>query len=148
MLETNLEYVYILISIFLIVTPIVLKIRLGIKYFFLSVGVIIATVITTYLFLSWKLSNYTSKLFEYEDRYWVVQRFIGEIEQNVANLTKLARLYVATGNSKYLENYFKVLDIRNGYLPVPENYSQKYWNSSIGEIEKTDQSNSLSFLLL
>ena len=99
--------------------------------------------ITTYLFLSWKLSNYTSKLFEYEDKHLVVQRFIGEIEKNVINLTKLARLYVATENSKYLESYFKVLDIRNGYLPTPENYSKRYWNSSIDELEKTDQSNSL-----
>ncbi len=51
-----------------------------------------------------------------------------ELRQSSDDLTRLARTYVVTGNDKYEDMYFKILDIRNGKLNRPENYERIYWD--------------------
>ncbi|MCB5196581.1 sensor histidine kinase [Deefgea salmonis] len=43
-------------------------------------------------------------------------------------LTLMARAYAATGNTKFLQFYNQILDIRNGIRPRPENYHRVYWD--------------------
>lgn len=52
-----------------------------------------------------------------------------ELRQSSNDLAKLARKYVITGNTIYKEQFFSVLDIREGRLPRPKNYNLVYWDT-------------------
>ncbi len=51
-----------------------------------------------------------------------------ELFQSSEELTRMARSYVSTGNPLYEENYYAILDIRNGKRPRPANYDATYWH--------------------
>jgi methyl-accepting chemotaxis protein len=51
-----------------------------------------------------------------------------ELRQSSDDLTRLARTYVATGDTKWEKQYFEILDIRNGKLPRPRDYERIYWD--------------------
>jgi CHASE3 domain sensor protein len=51
-----------------------------------------------------------------------------ELRQSSDDLTRLARTYVVTADKRYEEQYWAVLDIRNGKSPRPENYDRIYWD--------------------
>ena len=51
-----------------------------------------------------------------------------EMRQSSDDLTRLARTFVATGDPKWEQQYFEVLDIRNGKKPRPQNYERIYWD--------------------
>ncbi len=52
----------------------------------------------------------------------------GEMRQSSDDLTKMVRLYVLTGNKKYIDAYNEILSIRNGVSLRPLNYDQIYWD--------------------
>lgn len=74
-----------------------------------------------------------------------------ELRQISDDLTKFARTYVITGDQKYEDIYKKIVLIRNGEEPRPENYHQVYWDFYLVDSEKprpdTDQSVSLRTLM-
>lgn len=49
-----------------------------------------------------------------------------ELRQSSEDLTKMVRIYVATGNPLYKKYYQDILDIRNGKKPRPAQYQQIY----------------------
>ncbi|MBL8343205.1 MAG: methyl-accepting chemotaxis protein [Rubrivivax sp.] len=51
-----------------------------------------------------------------------------ELRQSSDDLTRLARTYVVTGESKWEEQYFAVLDVRNGKKPRPPGYEKIHWD--------------------
>ena len=51
-----------------------------------------------------------------------------ELRQSSDELTRLARTYVVTGDSKYEGQYWMILAIRNGQAPRPQNYERIYWD--------------------
>jgi methyl-accepting chemotaxis protein len=51
-----------------------------------------------------------------------------ELRQSSDDLTRLARTYVVSGDPKWEQQYFEVLDIRNGKRPRPEGYERIYWD--------------------
>jgi diguanylate cyclase (GGDEF)-like protein len=51
-----------------------------------------------------------------------------ELRQSSDDLTRMARLYVATGSPIYQQNYQHILDIRDGRKPRPERYDSVYWD--------------------
>ncbi len=51
-----------------------------------------------------------------------------ELRQSSDDLTRLARTYVVTGDSKYEGQYWTILAIRNGQAPRPMNYERIYWD--------------------
>ncbi len=51
-----------------------------------------------------------------------------ELRQSSDDLTRLARTYVVTADPRYEEQYWAVLDIRNGKSPRPINYERIYWD--------------------
>jgi hypothetical protein len=59
-----------------------------------------------------------------------------ELEQSSEDLTRFARTYVATADEQYKENYFTILDIRNGVIPRPSFYGSSYWYLSKSEREE------------
>ncbi len=51
-----------------------------------------------------------------------------ELRQSSDDLTRLARTYVISADSKWEKQYFEVLDVRNGKLARPANYQGIYWD--------------------
>ncbi len=50
------------------------------------------------------------------------------LRQSSDDLTNLVRTYAATGDKMYKDQYYKVLDIRNGKDFLPQNYNRIYWD--------------------
>ncbi len=63
----------------------------------------------------------------YQNRY-LSYLLADELRQSSDDLTRLARTYVITGDSKYEKQYFDILDIRNGKKPRPSEYHRIYWD--------------------
>jgi adenylate cyclase len=57
-----------------------------------------------------------------------------ELRQSSDDLTRFARMYVATGEERYLRYYWDILDIRNGRIPRPQGYEGVYWDLVVGKI--------------
>lgn len=51
-----------------------------------------------------------------------------ELRQSTDDLTRMARIYVVTGNPIYQQYYRDILDIRDGKKPRPEGYFYAYWD--------------------
>ncbi len=51
-----------------------------------------------------------------------------ELRQSSDDLTRLARTYAVSGESRYEQQYWQVLDIRNGKLARPQQYERLYWD--------------------
>jgi methyl-accepting chemotaxis protein len=51
-----------------------------------------------------------------------------ELRQSSDDLTRLARTYVVSGDPMWEQQYFEVLDIRNGKKPRPAQYEKIYWD--------------------
>ncbi|QTA78152.1 Methyl-accepting chemotaxis protein domain-containing protein [Desulfonema limicola] len=51
-----------------------------------------------------------------------------ELRQSSDDLTRMARTYVITGDSKYEKMYWDILAIRNGEKPRPVQYERIYWD--------------------
>ncbi|MDE2503786.1 MAG: Snf7 family protein [Burkholderiales bacterium] len=58
-----------------------------------------------------------------------------ELRQSSDYLTRLARTYVVTGDPKWEQQYWAVLDIRNGKAPRPIGYEGIYWDFKAANIE-------------
>lgn len=57
-----------------------------------------------------------------------------ELRQSSDDLTRFARMYVATGEDRYLRYYWNILDIRNGKIPRPQGYEGVYWDLVVGRL--------------
>ena len=62
-----------------------------------------------------------------DDRFIMVQK-ANELRQSSNDLSRFARTYTVTGNKKYKDNYFSVLDIREGKKARPYYYENIYWD--------------------
>ncbi|MFG6447780.1 methyl-accepting chemotaxis protein [Roseateles sp. BYS180W] len=51
-----------------------------------------------------------------------------ELRQSSDDLTRLARTFVVSQDPKWEQQYFEILDIRNGKKPRPVNYAGIYWD--------------------
>lgn len=60
------------------------------------------------------------KLIESQEVRFQSAHLAEELMQSSRDLTRLARTYVVTGQSKYEDEYLKVLDVRNGKKPRPD----------------------------
>ena len=135
MLIENSEYIALLIAIFTISLFGILKCKkISINGFFILVSSIATISIALYITFVLKLKQHSVELFEFEKNRVAMEKLASEIQQNVYDLMRFARLYVATENHKYREYFYKILDIRNGYENIPEQYGKIYW--SISEEER------------
>lgn len=51
-----------------------------------------------------------------------------ELKQSSNDLTKMVRLYIMTGDTKFRQYFYDILDIRNGEKPNPDDRYQLYWD--------------------
>ncbi|HJU99063.1 MAG TPA: methyl-accepting chemotaxis protein [Burkholderiaceae bacterium] len=71
-----------------------------------------------------------------------------ELRQSSDDLTRLARTYVVTANPAYEQQYFDILDIRNGKKPRPRHYERIYWDFiAAGQGKPTPDSDTATPLL-
>ncbi len=70
----------------------------------------------------------------YETRY-ASYLLADELRQSSDDLTRLARTYAVTGDSKWKEQYEEVLDIRAGKRPRPADYHKIYWDFRAADID-------------
>ena len=63
-----------------------------------------------------------------EDKRHYSYLLADELRQSSDDLTRMARVYVITGDPKYLKIYNDILDIRNGKKPRPIAYERIYWD--------------------
>lgn len=68
------------------------------------------------------------ELIEASERRYQSYMLADELRQSSDDLTRLARTYSVTGDSRYIDQYNTILDIRNGKAPRPMNYERIYWD--------------------
>jgi methyl-accepting chemotaxis protein len=76
----------------------------------------------------WRMNAAASDSSAAEARRTLSLQLADELRQSSDDLTRLARTYVVTGDPKWEEQYFTVLDIRNGKKPRPPGYEKIYWD--------------------
>jgi len=97
---------------------------------FLIVAIAVAG-ITLWLLLA-RLEGALYAIAEVEERRTESLSLADELVQSSNDLTRFARLYAQTGDSKFLLYYRRVLDIQNGYVSRPEGYDGTFWDRVIG----------------
>jgi methyl-accepting chemotaxis protein len=60
-------------------------------------------------------------------------RLANQLRQSSNDLTRFARMYVATGDPRYEQIYRDILAIRNGTKPRPEHFGGGYWDLLIAD---------------
>lgn len=86
------------------------------------------SIIGILIFLIFSLYMNQHGLFESQNRKYESYLLADELRQSSDDLTRLMRTYANTGEEKYKEYYFTILDIRNGKSPRPEGYNRIYWD--------------------
>ena len=101
------------------------------KYILIIVFEIII-ILSLYLIYKKSSSIDTEYYFLSKNRFDMIQA-ADRLRHSSDELTHFARIYVITGNEKFKQQYFDVLDIRNGTKPRPQSYYSIYWdlNSSL-----------------
>lgn len=69
-----------------------------------------------------------SHLTESQENRYQSYLLADELRQSSDDLTRLARTYAVTGEVRYEQQYWQVLDIRNGKLPRPQQPERLYWD--------------------
>lgn len=92
--------------------------------------IIISTFLLGFLtaFSLFMLRLATNEKTEMQEKRYISYLLADELRQSSDDLTRLARTYVVTAEPKYEQEYWTVLDIRNGKKPRPEKYHQIYWD--------------------
>jgi signal transduction histidine kinase/ActR/RegA family two-component response regulator len=71
-----------------------------------------------------------------EARRYDSYKLADELRQSSDDLTRMARTYVVTGEARFEEWFRRILAIRNGEAPRPENYGGIYWDFVTASGEK------------
>ncbi len=96
--------------------------------------IIILIVLTEFgLLAQWIYIEFNLNRTDFAYRFAAEERYNLLIEADILrqssdDLTRFARTYVVTADELYRDNYFKILDIRNGESPRPKNYEAIYWD--------------------
>lgn len=102
--------------------------NIQIKTFFILIGIFLFTIVLTTTYYIYELHSVYNKKEDLERNQYLMIKIADELRQSSDDLSKFANKYVITSNIEYKNNYFKVLDIRNGKIKKPENYDGTYWN--------------------
>jgi len=102
--------------------------KMRLKELFLLIVILeIAVIVFCVYFLQASIAQ-KDKLTDAQKQRFSMNQTADELRQSSDDLTRFARLYVVTSNHVYKDNYFRVLDIRNGVAPRPKNYQSVYWD--------------------
>lgn len=102
--------------------------NLSIKSFFIFLGIFnIFLVLATIVNIA-ELDRNSKTLKNIEHQQFLMIQKADELRQSSDDLTRFVRTFAVTLDNQYKENYFKILDIRNGKARKPKNYSNIYWD--------------------
>ncbi len=93
-------------------------------FFFVCLGSVLVVLLGCLVFL-WKIQN---EELQASRRAYVSLQISNELRQTSDDLTKMVRLYVLTGDKKYVDWYQEIISIRNGTTPRPDDYNEIYWD--------------------
>ncbi len=95
-----------------------------------TVGLIMAVgaLAVVSLVLFWRISAVNQKMAESQARQYRDYVLTDGLRQTSDDLTRMARLYAATGEERYRDWFQQILDIRNGNAPRPVQYQGIYWD--------------------
>ena len=108
------------------------KLKTLLALVFISVGVLLILLVSN-SFISRKKAN---ELAEAELQKYYSYQLADELRQSSDDLTRMARTYAVTGNEKYQKFFNRILTIRNGETPRPQDYNDIYWDLVTGDAEK------------
>ena len=91
---------------------------------FLSIAVLI--LISALVFL--QILKNEKVITEGEARRYRSYLLADELRQSSDDLTRMARNYVVTGDPRFRKYFRRILDIRNGKAPRPQDYHEIYWD--------------------
>ena len=105
---------------------VIIRLKISRAYKLFAVTIIVLLVITAIAsFYALKIQN----AIIYSEHHRLRSVLLAyELFQSSEDLTRMARSYVSTGNPTYEENYYAILDIRNGTRPRPADYDATYWH--------------------
>ncbi|OUR75341.1 hypothetical protein A9Q83_18115 [Alphaproteobacteria bacterium 46_93_T64] len=78
--------------------------------------------------LAFSLGNVSEKLSRAENQRYRAAILADQLRQSSDDLTRMARTYVITENPIYEQYFQHILDIRNGNVERPPNYSGIFWD--------------------
>lgn len=94
-----------------------------------NVALLCTAISSVFLVLSiYRVSQANDALTAAHQSRYVSTVLAGELRQSSDDLTRLARTYVVSGNALWEQQYFEVLDIRNGKKSRPSGYERIYWD--------------------
>jgi len=97
----------------------------------LATGIVIAL-----LFMAiWRVGVASDTLTQAQSARFLSASLADELRQSSDDLTRLARTYVMSGDAMWEQQYFEVLDIRNGKRPRPDGYEKIYWDFRAAGVE-------------
>ena len=102
--------------------------NINIRTFFAVISIFFFLLSTSLIYNIYKLNYESNKLKDIEYNRHLMILKADELRQSSDDLSKFANKYVITSNSIYKDNYFKILDIRNGKAKRPLNYDGIYWD--------------------
>jgi len=108
------------------------KLKTLLALVFISVGVLLLLLLSN-SFISRKKAN---ELAEAELQKYYSYQLADELRQSSDDLTRMARTYAVTGNEKYQKFFNRILTIRNGETPRPQDYNDIYWDLVTGDAEQ------------
>ena len=93
-------------------------------FFFIFLGILLTSLLLSLLLLRYLALQQIKS----SDELYQSYKIAAEFRQTSGDLTKMARMYVITGEEKYREHFNEILSIRNGTSPRPLDYDQVYWD--------------------
>jgi class 3 adenylate cyclase/HAMP domain-containing protein len=110
----------------------VVKLKTLLALVFVSVGVLLLLLVSN-SFISRKKAN---ELAEAQLQKYHSYQLADELRQSSDDLTRMARTYAVTGNEKYQKFFNRILTIRNGETPRPQDYNDIYWDLVTSDVEQ------------
>jgi adenylate cyclase len=110
----------------------VVKLKTLLALVFISVGVLLLLLVSN-SFISRKKAN---ELADAQVQKYHSYQLADELRQSSDDLTRMARTYAVTGNEKYQKFFNRILTIRNGETPRPQDYNDIYWDLVTGDAEQ------------
>lgn len=110
----------------------VVKLKTLLALVFVSVGVLLLLLVSN-SFISRKKAN---ELADAQLQKYHSYQLADELRQSSDDLTRMARTYAVTGNEKYQKFFNRILTIRNGETPRPQDYNDIYWDLVTGDAEQ------------
>lgn len=109
-----------------------MKLKTLLALVFVSVGVLLLLLVSN-SFISRKKAN---ELADAQLQKYHSYQLADELRQSSDDLTRMARTYAVTGNEKYHKFFNRILTIRNGETPRPQDYNDIYWDLVTGDAEQ------------